>query len=248
MSEPLMRFENVHYAYPDGTRALDGVSFDVAPGRKTVVLGRNGCGKSTLFLLADGLLRPDKGTVYFRGAPLDYSPRGVAAVRAQVGLIFQETESQLFSASVEQDVSFGPYNLGWDEATVVEATRDAVARTGCGPFQHKPVHHLSGGQKKRAAVAGVAAMKPGIIYADEPLAHLDSEGADGMVDLFSRLHQQGITFVVATHNLAFAKGWFDDAVIMGEGRVVAAGPAASILSDGAILREAGLVSRHFGLY
>ncbi len=246
MIDELLRYEEVHYSYSGGSPALSGVNLGITRGRRTAILGRNGCGKTTLMLMGNGLLRPQRGSVWFDGKPMDYSKDGLMQVRSRVGFIFQETESQLFSASVEQDVSFGPFNLGWDEHRVAEATELALSQTGCDAFRHKPTHHLSGGQKKRAAVAGVVAMHPTIILADEPTAHLDPQGVDDLIDLFTTLHAGGMTFAVATHNLVFARSWFDDAIVMSEGRPLASGPTSEILADTNLLKKAGLYSKYSG--
>lgn len=239
----ILHFQKTSFRYPDGTMALHEVEVGFQEGKKTVLLGRNGCGKSTLMQLCNGLLKPTVGQVLFRSCPIDYSRDGLTQLRSKVGFIFQETDCQLFSASVEQDVSFGPFNLGWEETRVVQETEKALQQTGCHSFRGKPTHYLSGGQKKRVAVAGVVAMYPEVILADEPTAHLDPIGCDELRDLFSSLHATGITFVVATHDLHFARHWFDDAIVMLDGAVVASGDAASLLSDQALLRHAGLVSR-----
>ena len=242
--DALLQFDDVSFHYADGTRALERVTFAARARARTVLLGRNGSGKSTLLHLADGLLKPSAGRVLFDGHTLGSTRPDEARSRARVGLVFQESDHQIFSASVEQDVSFGAFNLGWDRSRVERETRHALDVTGCTPFRERPVHALSGGQKKRVAIAGVIVMGPDLILADEPTAHLDPEGQDGLIDLFDALHRAGKTFLVATMDVGFARAWFDHAVVLDGGRVVASGPAREIAGDGPLLKRHGLWSRH----
>lgn len=240
----ILEFDDVSYSYEDGTEALREVSLRFKKGSRTALLGRNGSGKTTLMYLAIGLYRPNRGRVLVDGKPLSYSASELAAVRQKVGMVFQHTDAQLFSASVEQDVSFGPFNLGWSEAKVREVTDEAIRDCGCESYRNRPTHYLSGGEKKRVAVAGVVAMKPEMILADEPSAHLDPVGTDEVFDIFSELNARGVSFLISTHDLHTVARWCEDAVVMDEGRVVAQGRVKDILSDRGMLSRVGLRSRY----
>jgi len=168
--ETLLELQGVSYRYPDGSVGLDSCSLSIQHGSRTALLGANGAGKTTLFLHLNGILRPQSGTVFYCGAPLDYSRQGLRSLRSLVGVVFQNPDSQLFSASVREDVSFGPLNLGLDKETVkirVEEALHAVGMTACAD---KPVHNLSYVQKKRVCIAGVLAMRPEVLILDEPMA------------------------------------------------------------------------------
>jgi cobalt/nickel transport system ATP-binding protein len=215
-------FDDVTYRYPDDTRALDTCCLEIHRGTRTAILGANGAGKTTMFLHLNGLLRPTQGRVFWEGSPLVYSRSGIRKLRSQVGLVFQNPDSQLFSASVREDVSFGPMNLGLAETEVrkrVEAALHAVAMT---ESADKPVHNLSYGQKKRVCIAGVLAMQPEVIVLDEPMAGLDAAMQGELMHILDRLHADGMTIIIATHDMDFAYQWADSIVVMVSGRCAAA--------------------------
>ena len=160
MAVPLLELDTVRFAYPDGSVGLDGCTLAVRRGAREVLIGANGAGKTTLFQLANGLLRPQAGHVRYAGQTLDYGRAGLRELRGKVGLVFQNPDRQLFSASVYEDVSFGPLNLGLDEATVRVRVAEALDAVGMAACADKCVHHLSFGQKKRGSIAGVLAMEP----------------------------------------------------------------------------------------
>ena len=229
MSDSILKLEDVCYRYADGTRALDGCSLAIRRGARTAVLGANGAGKTTMFLHLHGILRPTTGQVLCEGTPLDYSRNGMRRLRSRVGMVFQNPDSQLFSASVREDISFGPMNLGLEEAAVRQRVEEALCAVGMADSADKPVHNLSYGQKKRVCIAGVLAMQPEIVVLDEPMAGLDAAMQDELTTILEKLHSGGMTIVVATHDLDFAYGWADESVVMDAGRLLAHGPPAEIL-------------------
>ena len=154
------------HVYPDGSVGLDGCSLAIRSGSRNALLGSNGSGKTSLLLHFNALLQPTAGGVRFAGQPVDYRRSGLNALRRRVGLVFQNPDRQLFSASVIEDVSFGPLNLGLDEATVRRRVAEALAAVGMSELADKPVHHLSFGQKKRVCIAGVLAMQPEVLLQD----------------------------------------------------------------------------------
>ncbi|MGB9081325.1 MAG: ATP-binding cassette domain-containing protein [Desulfuromonadaceae bacterium] len=229
MSDSILKFDGVSYRYPDGTRALDSCSLTIGRGSRTAVLGANGAGKTTMFLHLNGILRPSAGQVYWNETPLDYSRGGMRKLRSQVGLVFQNPDSQLFSASVREDVSFGPMNLRLEEAVVRKRVEEALLAVGMAESADKPVHNLSYGQKKRVCIAGVLAMQPEVVVLDEPMAGLDAAMQEELTVVLERLHASGMTIIIATHDLDFAYGWADEAVVLQSGRLLAHGKPAEIL-------------------
>ncbi len=239
MTDVLLKLEQVSYRYPDGTNALSGCSLVIRQGKRTVVLGANGAGKTTMFLHLNGILRPSAGQVFYGGVPLDYSRSGIRELRSRIGLVFQNPDSQLFSASVREDVSFGPMNLGLEKRIVgerVAAALHAVRMTECAD---KPVHNLSYGQKKRVCIAGVLAMQPGLIVLDEPMSGLDAAMQRELLAVLERLHADGMTVVIATHDLDFAYEWADDAIVLQKGKLLAQGTAAVLLQQTEVQAELG---------
>lgn len=239
MSAPLLRLEDISYRYPDGTKALDSVSLAIQQGKRTVVLGANGAGKTTMFLHLNGILRPSSGTVYWEETALDYSRARMRTLRSKVGLVFQNPDSQLFSASVREDISFGPMNLGLEERIVQERVAEALHAVKMTECADRPVHNLSYGQKKRVCIAGVLAMQPDLIVLDEPMAGLDAGMQRELASVLDHLHTNGITVVIATHDLDFAYGWADEAIVMRKGQLLAHGAAAEILLQSGVQAELG---------
>lgn len=241
MNAPILQFDGIGYHYPDGSLGLAECSLAIARGSRAAVIGVNGSGKTTLFQHANGLFEPESGTPRFDGTPLNYSRRGLRELRSKVGLVFQNPDRQLFSASVLEDVSFGPLNLGIDDASVrirVETALDAV-----GMLEHaaKPVHALSFGQKKRVCIAGVLAMEPELLVLDEPMAGLDPTGQTELAGVLATLHDKGITLIISTHDVEFAYQWADTIHVMQQGRCVASLDAYTLPQQGETLAAAGLV-------
>lgn len=226
MTAPAVRTAGLRYVYPDGHVGLERVDLEVAAGERVAVLGPNGAGKTTLMLSLNGVLTPTAGTVEIGGTTL--SRNTLRDVRRRVGLVFQDPDDQLFMPTVAQDVAFGPANFGVTgtelQARVAEAL-EAVAMT---EHADRSPAHLSGGQRRRAALATVLACRPEILVLDEPSANLDPVARR---DLAETLLALSATMLVVTHDLPYAAQLCDRAVIMDGGRVVADGDTAEILSD-----------------
>lgn len=229
MSDAILRLESVSYHYADGTCALDACSLTLRRGRRTAVLGANGAGKTTMFLHLNGILRPSSGQVFCEGSPLDYSRSGMRELRSRVGMVFQNPDSQLFSACVREDVSFGPMNLGLESSVIRMRVDEALQAVGMTECAEKPVHNLSYGQKKRVCIAGVLAMRPEVIVLDEPMAGLDATMQEELTVILERLHGSGITIVIATHDLDFAYGWANEVIVLQTGRLLAQGDPVETL-------------------
>ena len=198
----IIETRDVHYSYEEGGQpSLDGVSLKIKRGKKVAFIGANGSGKSTFFMCCNGIYRPDRGAVLVAGQPIDYSRKGLTAVRRRVGLVFQDPDNQLFSASVYQEISFGPMNLGMPEDEVrkeIERVMDYLEIT---PFRERPAHALSGGQKKQVTIADVLVMHPDVIILDEPASALDAKHTKLMNQIVDKLAREGITIMMATHDI-----------------------------------------------
>ena len=240
---PLFRFLNVHYAYPTQTQrpALQDFSLDIPAGEKIAVVGRNGSGKSTFFLHLNGLIKPHAGVVEFQDQPLDYSRSGLRALRQKVGLVFQHPDDQLFSASVRQDISFGPLNLGLSEAEARARVQEAAAICDIRHLLDQPTHALSGGEKARVALAGVLAMRPDVLALDELMASLDPWGRIAILDILDAYHAQGKTILLITHDPGMVKRWATWVIVVQEGRALFSGLVDDLLEDQAIMDETGLI-------
>jgi cobalt/nickel transport system ATP-binding protein len=232
--------ELVYYYLGYDTPVLNGASLHLEAGEKVALIGRNGSGKSTLLLHCNGILRPERGQVRVAGQPMTYDQQGLRVWRRQVGLIFQHPDDQLFSASVAQDISFGPLNLGLSEQETRQRVTMAADLCGVTDLLERPTHALSSGEKARVALAGVLAMEPLVLLADEALASLDPWMRLQVIGIFNQLVMQGKAVLLATHDLHMARTWAQRIVMLDSGRVVADGPPQHILSDPATLERTGL--------
>ncbi len=240
IDDPVLEARNLQYHYDGAICALQGLDLRIHRGRRLVVLGANGAGKTTMFLHLNGTLRPEHGAVFIEGRKAGYGRRDLLAWRQQVGLVFQNPDDQLFAPTVEQDISFGPMNLGLPVEEVRGRVAYALRALRLESLRNRPTHSLSFGQKKRVAIAGAAAMQPKVLILDEPSAGLDPRGVDEMLDALDNLRQSGTTLVMATHDINLACEWADDVAVLQAGRILAAGTAERILADSKILESAGL--------
>lgn len=241
MNHIILKAENVCYTYEGDSRpALDGLSLHIHKGKKIACMGANGSGKSTFFLCCNGILKPDSGAVYYDGRPIVYSKKELLKLRSRVGIVFQNPDNQLFSASVAQEISFGPLNLGFSEAETKKKVQDIMDKLGITPFSHKPVHALSGGQKKLTAIADILVMEPELIIFDEPAAALDPLHTDLVHNIIEKVTEQGITVLMATHDVNYAYEWADEILIFHEGRLLKNGSPDEIFSDDKLLNTASL--------
>ena len=222
------------FSYPDGHRALRGVSFSIAPGEKVALVGPNGAGKSTLLLHLNGILR-GQGSIEVCGQPLSEATLG--AIRSAVGMVFQDPDDQLFSLTVFDDVAFGPMYQGLPEAEVRGRVEQALAEVGMADRATRVSHHLSGGEKKRIAIATVLSMAPEILALDEPTSGLDPRARRGLIRLLGELP---MTMLVSTHDLRMVRELLPRTIILDSGLVVADGPTAELLSDPDLLHAHGL--------
>ena len=230
----VLETRELRYAYQDGTVALSGATLELSEGERAALLGRNGAGKTTLLLAVLGLI-PAEGDVLIGGVEL--SPSNAAMLRRQVGLVFQDPDDQLFMATVAEDVAFGPANTGVSGPRLEELVDTALESVGLGGVGDRSPHHLSGGEARRAAIAGVLAMKPEVLVLDEPTSNLDPAGRRALVGLLRGISAAQL---VVTHDLSFAAELCPRAIVMDGGRVVADGAMATMLADSALMERHGL--------
>jgi len=231
---------DITYEYPDGTKALEKVNFKVDQGKIVALLGPNGAGKSTLFLHFNGILRPSSGSVDIDGEIVNYEKKDLMRIRQKVGIVFQNPDDQLFAPTVLEDVAFGPMNMGLTKEDVEERVKEALSRVGMEGFEKKPPHHLSGGQKKRVAIAGILAMKPKIMVLDEPTSGLDPKGASQILRLLYKLNQEGMTIVISTHDVDLVPLYASKVYIISEGKIIKEGTASEVFGDVQTIRGANL--------
>jgi len=224
----ILELREISYHYPDGSRGLDQCSISFERGMRTALLGLNGAGKTTLFLQCNGVLRPQRGNVFLDGVALNYNRQGLRNLRTRIGLVFQNPDAQLFSASVREDVSFGPLNLGLSSDVVHDRVEQSLAAVGMTRYADRPVHAMSHGQKKRVCIAGVLAMAPEVLILDEPMSGLDATMQTELVMVLNQLHDGGMTIIIATHDIDFAYQWADRINVLEAGRCVAAWRASEL--------------------
>jgi cobalt/nickel transport system ATP-binding protein len=214
----MIDFEDVHYRYPDGTEALKGVTYRIQNGEKVALVGPNGSGKSTFLLHTNGLLLPTEGSVKVNGIPV--GQKNAKEIRKVVGIVFQDSDDQVFSPTVFEDVAFGPMNLGFSKDEAAFKGKAVLQQVGLDGFEQRSAHHLSGGEKKKVALAGVLAMEPDVIVLDEPTANLDPQSAESLMKLLDSLHESGKTILIATHDVDLVSEWADRVCVLFEGRVI----------------------------
>ena len=236
----IIETRDLKYAYPDGTLAIDGIDIKIEKGKKIAFVGPNGSGKSTLFLLLNGTLAPQQGEVLFHDRPLRYDSRSLNEIRKQIGIVFQNSNDQLFAPTVYHDVAFGPANLGFSEEKVESCVNRTLEYMSLTQLRDKPPHHLSSGQKKKVAIAGVVAMEPDVIILDEPLSNLDPAGASEIMELLNELKHLGKTIIISTHDVDLASRWADVVYVLKGGQIYSSGHPSRIFSDRALMEHTKL--------
>jgi len=232
----LIETRDLCYSYPHSVRALEGINFIAPRNARIAVIGSNGAGKSTLFKHFNGIFRPTSGEVLIRGEPI--TKQNIREVRKFVGIVFQNADDQIFSPTVEQDVAFGPTNLGLDEEIIHHRVHEALKIVGIEDLAERVPHHLSGGEKKRVAIAGVIAMEPEVLVLDEPTAGLDPQGVHDLVGFINSLSEKyGMTVIFSTHDVSLVAEVADYIYVMNKGRFVAEGSVEQIFMQPDMLRS-----------
>ena len=231
---PLLQVVDLNFTYHGDQAALRGVSLEIHPGEKVALVGPNGAGKSTLMLHLNGIL-VGEGVISVCG--LSLTKKNLPLIRAQVGLVFQNPDDQLFSPTVYEDVAFGPLHMGLNEVEIDQRVQEALALVGMEAYGARLSHHLSMGEKKRIAIATVLAMRPAILVLDEPAGSLDPRARRGLINLLRGLPN---TMLVSTHDMRLVNDLFPRMVVMDDGRVVADGPTEDIMADEEFLEAHGL--------
>ena len=241
--EKIIRIDNLIFEYTQGEeetpiKAINKVSLEIEKGSFTAIIGKNGSGKSTLAKNLNGLLLPSGGTIYVKSWDTK-DDNHIWDVRQTAGMVFQNPDNQLVSSIVEDDVAFGPENLGIEPQEIRKRVDQALESVNMGKYKKKAPHLLSGGQKQRIAIAGVVAMKPECIIFDEPTAMLDPKGRDEIMQIISELHEEGITVILITHFMDEAVR-AERVIIMNEGTILLDGSPSEVFSKGETIKEANL--------
>ena len=241
MSEIILEAKELTFTYDEGDiPSLNGVSLKIRKGSKVAFMGANGSGKSTFFLCLNGIHKPDSGVLYFHGKPLDYSKKGLQELRSKVGIVFQDPDNQLFSASVTQEISFGLLNMGVSADQAREQVYQVMERMAITPFRDRPTHALSGGQKKQVSIADILVMHPDVMILDEPTAALDPKHRQMVNTFIDHLAEDGTTVLIATHDIDYAYAWADEIVLMHEGKVLKQGTPEEVCADEKALKKTNL--------
>jgi cobalt/nickel transport system ATP-binding protein len=240
MQKCIIKTRGLNFSYPDRTHALKDINIDIKKGERVAFVGSNGAGKSTLFLHFNGILRASSGKVIIDGDPVTSKKEELMQIRQKVGLVFQNPDDQLFSPTVEEDVAFGPMNIGLSLDEVDQRVEDALKRVGMQDFKKKAPHHLSGGQKKRVAIAGILAMKPEIMVLDEPTTGLDPYGVTQILKILYELNQEGMTILLTSHDVDMIPLFAHRIFVMHHGAIAAEGTPEEIFSNLELIRKCHL--------
>ena len=235
----MLKIEDLHFTYEDGTPALNGIDLEIAQGEFLAVLGSNGSGKTTLIKHLNGLLRPTLGRVLLDGRPVERVED--KEIFSRIGIVFQDPNDQLFASTVEEDVAFGPTNMGLPPEEIKERVHRALHQVGMEDLARKAIHALSHGQKKRVCVAGILAMEPQVIILDEPTAGLDPMGVHSLMHLLEDLNKKsGITMIMATHVVDLVPLFMSKIAILSKGKVIRAGTPEEVFGDPEAIEKAHL--------
>ncbi len=235
----IIETQDLCHTYKGNIDALKNISFIAPRNTRIAIIGPNGAGKSTLFKHFNGVLKPTSGKVLIRGEPI--TKENIREVRRTVGLVFQNPDDQIFSPTVEQDVAFGPINMGLDEEAVKHRVSEALRTVGLSEYRTRVPHHLSGGEKKRVAIAGIIAMEPQVLVLDEPTAGLDPQGVREIIRFIRDFSvRYGMTVIFSTHNISLVAELAEYIYVMNNGSFVAEGTVAEIFSHPDLLSSVRL--------
>lgn len=239
----IFELNNVSFAHHPGLpNVLDGFTAEIEEGSRTAILGANGAGKTTFFYTLTGVYKPQEGEVLYNGEPLEYTRDGLTRIRSNVAVVLQNPDEQMFCSLVEEDVAFGPLNLGIDRDEVEVRIENSLKAVRMSEFRRRPLQQLSGGQRKRVAIAGALAVNPKVMIMDEPTAGLDPQSSLEVMELAEKLHLQGVTVLISTHDVDLAYGWADNINVLRHGKKVFSGVAEEFYSNAEEVYLSGLLT------
>lgn len=238
MDSPILEVKDLHFTYNDEKHALNGVDLKIYEGEKIAVLGSNGAGKSTFFLNINGVLKPHKGEIIYRGEKI--TKKRLNHLRKNVGIVFQDADNQIIASTVMAEVSFGPMNLKLPREEVQRRVDKALDYMNISEFRERPPHYLSGGEKKRVSIADIIAMEPEIIIFDEPTAALDPLNAQMLEEVLQKMGQEGRTILLSTHDVDFAYRWAERVIVFCQGKVIVDDTPLRVFQQEEILKRANL--------
>lgn len=235
----IIETRDLTHVYRGKIKALDGINFSAKPGERIAIIGANGAGKSTLFKHFNGILKPTSGEVLIKGEAVN--KKNILDVRRTVGVVFQDPDDQIFAPTVKQDVAFGPMNLGLPPDVIEKRVHEALELVRLTGFEERAPHHMSTGEKKKVAMAGILAMQPEVLVLDEPTAGLDPGGALRLIRLINDMNRYlGITIITATHEVDIVPLLADRVCIMSEGRIIGDGTPQEIFSTDELIKKTHL--------
>ncbi len=235
----IIETRNLTHIYRGKIKALDGINFTAKPGERIAIIGANGAGKSTLFKHFNGILKPTGGEILVKGEPI--SKQNILDVRRTVGVVFQDPDDQIFAPTVKQDVAFGPMNLGLSPEDIEKRVHESLETVRLTGFEERAPHHLSMGEKKKVAMAGILAMQPEVLVLDEPTAGLDPGGAIRLIKLINEMNRHlGITIITATHEVDIVPLLADRVCIMSMGKIIGDGTPLEIFSSPELIKKTHL--------
>lgn len=237
-TETILQVRDLEYAYSDEKMALKGVSLDIGQGERIAVMGSNGAGKSTFFLNINGVLQSEHGEIFYRGEKM--TKKTMNYLRKNVGIVFQDADSQIIASTVQAEVSFGPMNLKLSRDEVEKRVDESLEYMNLTEFRERPPHYLSGGEKKRVSIADIIAMHPEIIIFDEPTAALDPVNADMLETVLGKMAKEGKTILISTHDVDFAYRWAQRIVVFCDGQIIADGTPLEVFKNEEIISRANL--------
>ena len=238
MSQSILQFDRTFYSYPCTSRvAIHDLTLKIPAGKRCGLIGQNGCGKTTLFLLANGLYQPQQGSISWEGEPFRYDRKSIIKLRQQIGLVFQNPEHQLVASTVEEDISYGLYNLGLPESEIAQQVEKAIDQFNLSELAREPIHNLSLGQKKRVSIADIMVLKPKLLLLDEPTAYLDPRHTKQLIGLLQQIHSAGTTILLASHDLDFIYRWADWIFVMDGGQLILEGTPETVFAQRDVLEQ-----------
>lgn len=238
MNEPILQVNDLHYSYDDTQAALKGISVSIYPGERIAVIGSNGAGKSTFFLNINGVLSPEQGEIFYHGTKI--TKKSLPQLRKNIGIVFQDADNQIIASSVKAEVSFGPMNLKLPREEVVRRVNMAMEYMNITEYGDRPPHYLSGGEKKRVAIADIIAMEPDVIIFDEPTAALDPLNAAMLEEVLEKLSAEQKTLLISTHDVDFAYRWAKRVLVFCDGQIIADGTPLSVFQNDEVVKKASL--------